>query len=971
MRIKVEAGPLSATLREIARQTGADLLFDPNRMAGLRASRIDTRATTMAALQLAVSNAGFDVRRLSSGALLVEPLTAPPMEQQDVAVSELLIVGRRTQNVDIRREENDVQNYRVTTSDEVLGAHVDTLGQYFDTRVPANANAFPGGVGLGASYSRLDLRGLGTDQTLVMVDGRRMPSFLATELQNAFGFQQPDISALPLHMIDRVEALTSTAGGIYGFGALGGVVNVVLRRDRPGAEVHLTTGLSSRGDAARSVLEARLEFSPDEGATTIMLNGGLSRSQSLRAGQRGYLERDRRETLRVDRSEFLTLAFPFGNSVAAYSAYDGDLVLKPSYGGAPLGAAYTLLPAGFAGTPSDLAAALTHHAGQLDLGLSKGEAESGLVPTPQFGSLLMNVRRRFGAGVEGYFDGMMLSNRQRYISRASSGADYLSSSSPYNPFEQGILVYYPIENTQREQTTRFESSRFTVGLLAPLPYAWRSTAELVWGSARFRQDGRMNSAYPYLLDVQPFGDWKALQQTLVDGQTFGAFDVVARTRFREMSLRLAGPLLERALGRSTLTLLAEHRREAVPAFSVKGTGDLEPQGWDTMRWSTTTSSLYAELRSTPFSNRSSRLLGSIEVQLAARHDWQANSFSSPPTDFAAPRVRVVLAGTSYTAGAKLSPTRWLMLRTSYATGQAPPPLAQLVSLRSDLYFSPDDPKRIGASNGNVIEQTYGGSPNLKTIRASTAAVGFVVTSSRLEGLRFSLDYARIRRTNEVQYLSYFTVLEHEDNWPERVRREPLTEEDRALGYTGGKITAIDNSAINGARRDVQTLDARVTWTFDLPRGVLRLHGEGAYNLKNKRANLYEASVDINGYRDGPLVWRANGGAEWLLGSLTLGANLQYYPSYRIGYSISPGPDIWTRLQGSERISDQAYLDLRLQKRFQSASGPLRDMKLDFGVSNVLDTAPPRLIVVANLGAGYSPYGDPRQRRFELVLSASF
>jgi outer membrane receptor protein involved in Fe transport len=193
-----------------------------------------------------------------------------------------------------------------------------------------------------------------------------------------------------------------------------------------------------------------------------------------------------------------------------------------------------------------------------------------------------------------------------------------------------------------------------------------------------------------------------------------------------------------------------------------------------------------------------------------------------------------------------------------------------------------------------------------------------------------------------------------------------------LGYTGGKITAIDQSAVNGGRRDVETLDARFTWTLELPMGALRLYGEGVYNLRNKQKYLYEAPVDINGYSDGPLVWRANGGVEWLLESLTLGANLQHYPSYRVGYSFSPGPDILTRFQGSERIPDQSYLDLRLQKRFQTLLGaPLRDLKLDLGVSNVLDTAPPRVVSLTSLGQGYSPYGDPRRRRFELTLSASF
>lgn len=969
-RIKLEAGPLSTSLREIARQTGVSLLFDPNRVAGLQARKIDARATPMALLQTALSGTNLDVRQLSSGALIIEAPAAPPMEQQDVAVSELLIVGRRTQNADIRREEDDIQRYRVITSDELLGAHVDTIGQFFDTRVSPNANVLPEGNSIGGSYSRIDLRGLGAEQTLVMVDGRRMPSFVATELRNAFGFQQPDISALPKHAIDRVETLTGTAGGIYGFGALGGAVNVVVRRDHPGVEAHLTTGLSSRGDAGRYGFEARAEFSPDHGATTIMLNGAFTRAQRLRVGQRDYTERDRRETLRSAPSEFLILTPAYGNSVAAYSAYEGNLILKSAYGGAALGSTYTYLPSGFEGSAQDLAAALTRHADQLDLGLSKQEAQSDLTFTPELGSLLVNVRRAFGAGVEGYFDGIMLWNRQRRVDGSATGGGYLPSDSPYNPFEQGLLVYYPVANDRQEIVARYDSSRFTVGLLAPMPLDWRSTTEFAWGEARFEQHMLGRSTNTFLVDANPFGSWRDLQRTLLEGQSPWTYDVDAKTLYREATLRLAGPLFETAPGRSTLTLLAGRRWEAVPAFSFVSEGPSDFFGSDLAPWSTTTSSFSAELRSTPFRDRPSRALGSLEVQLAVRHDRQSNAISSPPTDLAAPRIHVDFAGSAYTAGAKVSPFSWLMLRGSYATGRTPPPLPNLVSLRSYQYIDLDDPKRSGSEERTDFDQLYGGSPNLKSIRASTAAMGFVMTPLGPGGPRLSLDYSHIRRVGDVEYLSFFTVLEHEDDWPERVRREPLTDDDRERGYTGGKITAIDQTATNGGRLDVQTLQASFTWTFALPRGALRVYGDGAYNLENTRTSLFEAPVNINGYSDGPLAWRANGGVAWSSGSLTVGANLQAYAAYRINPSVLPGENIFTLLQGSDRVPRQTYLDLRLRKQFDAPLGQFRGMTLDLGVNNVLDAAPPRLIGFLSLGR-YSPYGDPRRRRFELSLSAAF
>ena len=102
------------------------------------------------------------------------------------------------------------------------------------------------------------------------------------------GFGQPDLNAIPLHAIERIETLTGTAGGIYGFGALGGVVNVVLRRDYRGLDLHATGGVSTYGDARRLSLEARLGFTPDGGRTDVMIYASRAWSQPLSEGQRGY-----------------------------------------------------------------------------------------------------------------------------------------------------------------------------------------------------------------------------------------------------------------------------------------------------------------------------------------------------------------------------------------------------------------------------------------------------------------------------------------------------------------------------------------------------------------------------------------------------------------------------------------------------------------------------------------------------------
>ena len=75
------------------------------------------------------------------------------------------------------------------------------------------------------TYSAINLRGLGTDETLILVDGRRMPGISLSGER-----LQPDINGIPLAAVERIEVLPSTAGGIYGGSAVGGVVNVIDTR---------------------------------------------------------------------------------------------------------------------------------------------------------------------------------------------------------------------------------------------------------------------------------------------------------------------------------------------------------------------------------------------------------------------------------------------------------------------------------------------------------------------------------------------------------------------------------------------------------------------------------------------------------------------------------------------------------------------------------------------------------------------
>lgn len=89
--------------------------------------------------------------------------------------------------------------------------------------------------------SSVNLRGLGSDSTLVLINGRRPPT---SGLRSDF----VDISTIPQTAIARIEILPDGASALYGSDAVGGVVNFILRKDFDGAETRLRYGLATDGN---------------------------------------------------------------------------------------------------------------------------------------------------------------------------------------------------------------------------------------------------------------------------------------------------------------------------------------------------------------------------------------------------------------------------------------------------------------------------------------------------------------------------------------------------------------------------------------------------------------------------------------------------------------------------------------------------------------------------------------------------
>ncbi|MES3100585.1 TonB-dependent receptor [Sphingomonas faeni] len=969
---------MAEALSEASRQTGVGLLFDRRLIAGLRARALRGVMTSDEAFDRLLKRSGLKAVKVRDDQYaLVRDRRAPTPQRDELpedgpAIPDILVVGHRTFNTDVQRRANDIQPYRVLSSHDIAAAQASSIDDLLRSRLSADQQRtsyaqIPLPV-YGMMVSNIDLHGLGTDQTLVLVDGRRMPSFPGT-----LTFGQADVNALPMTAIERIETYGGTTGGLYGPGATGGTVNIVLRQDLPKVWAQGRAGINQRGDGAQWQLDGGLSFKAFNDKTEFSIAASYSHDDGLRFGDRPFVQRA--IVLRADRSA--NPAIPYGRNVNIVSTDGRPLTLLAKFGGQSLGATTTNIPANSGGAGGDEIALLKAGAGKFDLSLGPdgtGSAQS-LLTRSQFKSVVANIRQHVDSRVEIFGNLLRIENAGTAFGPALSQSQYYDRGDPGNPFRNSILLTIPAANQVAAYSTRFVNYRVTTGLIADLPREWKFEADAAIGKSAVYSRGRRFS-YVDQPDVLSPGtglaDYLASQQIRYT-------DVHSENRLQDYSVRLAGSPGRLPAGRTTTTVSVEHRMENVPNY----TADL------VTAHKLVVDSVAGEAR-VPLIRESSALvpLRSLQLQIGARADRTTTTVPAyfgtsdidgaelpPPGFIAVPRTTV-----AFTVGAKTEPVEGLLLRASYATGFRPPTPGQFITyvqLTSGQIFS--DPYRAGrdpANEDSQLQVLTGGSAALKPEQVGTLSFGAVAQPKMLPGLRMSVDYSRITKSHAILGLTVFNLGDFEQEYPGRVIRAPLTEEDKALGFTEGFVTQVDATSINRGRSILQTIDADLEYACDTPFGHIRAHGTATWTPDYRSIDV-GSGVQFAGKINGPLRMRANGGLEWQKGRLGATIDAQYYSAYDIttaGDADSSYNENRVLQQGSARVPAQVYLDAGLTYRMTLGGGPPVDFTL--GIKNLLDKAPPLEVPtldfygLLDFSVGYSTYGDPRGRRFLLTAAVS-
>lgn len=204
--------------------------------------------------------------------------TAPATAEDEAATegAEIVVTGSLITNPNLERSAPVLS----TSSDEIELKQSNVAEEIIRTIpgvVPNIGSAVNNGNG-GASF--VDLRGLGSNRNIVLLDGARIvPS-------NFVG--RVDLNNIPVALVERVDALTGAAVTTYGADAISGVVNFITKQNFQGAEISASTGITEKGDGNTNRIDLTVGGNFEDGRGNAVLSIGYQQSDPVFQGARKF-----------------------------------------------------------------------------------------------------------------------------------------------------------------------------------------------------------------------------------------------------------------------------------------------------------------------------------------------------------------------------------------------------------------------------------------------------------------------------------------------------------------------------------------------------------------------------------------------------------------------------------------------------------------------------------------------------------
>lgn len=894
--------PLADSLREIGRQTTFNILFQPETVERMTAPVVQGRLSPQQAVERALAGSGLLVEQTAANTLLVREVgergNAPAGAEGATELHTIEVTGTRLRN-------SAATSPVISFDRKVIEDNGFSTLQDLMRRVPQNFNGTTGATGTGGGNvgltTQIDLRGLGSQSTLTLVNGRRVAPAAGNQ-GRAF-----DIGMVPVAAISRVDILTDGASALYGSDAIGGVVNLVLRRDFHGAESTVQYGVGN-GDSDGLMVSQLFGHSWDSGY--FMAAAQYDRRDAPTMAQLGIDGTDFRARGGGDYRQA-----GFGNPGTLYPAgYFAGMPFSTitGPGGAPV--YYATLPPGD-GRDVPLGG----------LGLNQmtyfDPMVMDLAPSQENRSLYLTLEQDLGP-VTLFADAIYA--KREGEQRLNYNATYLDVpvGNAYNPFSEPVMVGYVLEELGPVRV--WPGSEGWVlnlggrGELGDSGWNWevvgsRSRDEF---TTRFvnldfaELTSRLASSDPGYA-FNPFGDGSAQVPGLVEALTAEAA-YTGISNLQGASAQVEGAVTTLPGGELRLAFGAEYREEELDTRVSGGGRPVQVLFPNATREA---SALFAEAYLPLFGAANARPgLQELGVSIAGRYD-RYSDFGSTTN----PKVGVLWRA-----------SRAFAMKANWGTSFRAPALRELYTIQQFRPNSPVlDPNAPGGPATVFVDHISGGNPNLRPEEADTFTVSAEYRPGWLPGARASVGYFNTDYTNRIRPANEGTtegfLFSIEDQLPPGIIQRDADGRLQALNF----IT-INSAATRMAGWDV---DLGYGWSttggsdFDLSFAATVL------DRYDDRVLPGAPQLERKGTSGNPPDWRGRLGLAWRQDVWSANLGLNFIDSME---NTRVDPRVQTRYVNSQSTVDAQFGFTPAVTGNDFWSG----LSVRLGVNNLFDRKPP-------------------------------
>jgi iron complex outermembrane receptor protein len=877
-------------------------------------------------------------------------------ELEEIVVTGTHIKGQEpigSQLVTLKRE--DIVLTGRTNMTELLKVipQIQTIGTYEGVR----GGRGQGGYGNSNAGSQVNLRGLGSESTLALVNGRRIaPSGAGAYV---------DISQIPVSAVERVEVLPDGASALYGSDAVGGVVNFVLRKKYDGAESTLHYGA---GDGFDEITAAQTLGKSWDTGSAVLSYEYYDRSR-LRATDRDYY--------RADLTRFGGSNFIPSTGSTAFTSNPGTIVAG--------GLTYAI-PTGQNGeglTFADLGPAGSRN-------ILDPQRAIDIQPQQRRHSLVGSVEQELTPGIRVFADAFY--SQREFVKRNQADTQSLVIGTS-NPFFISGIPGAPTTNTVRysfiddyDSRTEGSSTNYTLtgGFNFDLPKSW--SGELYVTTGRDDVDtvdkDRVNTARLALAAgtpgaggvrpvglayFNPYGDGSSTDPATLD-YIRGSMRDRQIYEIRSVTASASGPLFTLPGGTVRMAVGADLREESYKTSQVNDRDQLTPlkglasAGFGKQDREVTAA--YAEL-SVPVFGPDNAVPGiqKLDVSFAVRGEHYSDFGNT----------------TNPKIGARWQPIEGLSIRGSWGTSFRAPRLAQL-NEATNLYTDRPFPNPAEVVGSPSYYATIGGTPysfvtllaagsnaDLKPETADTWTAGFDFKPEFLPGFLASVTYYNIKYKNRIllptsaELIAALASGKTSDIvlalHPTQAQMDAIhASNGQSVGLPSGTFinsfgifpadniyAIVSTSPANYGEVDTDGWDVSASYRFDTGIGAITLGGAVSivsnYKLQRMAGQPF---VDLLNTVSNPIDLRGRATLGWSRGGFDAQLAVNHTDSYRN-----------TTLASNAKIDAWDTVDAHFGYRIENSSKWLNGLSLAVDVENLFDEDPP-FVNNADAQIGYDP-----------------